>query len=122
MNKTSKLILKILAGLVAIPIFFIASLVFVIGPVDTSKENSIEVKGEIMEIFEGPSYDIVFMLADRSTTYYINRGIERGLTIQQLEDQLLGEQVNLWYAKSWPMEEGLITLLALHGDVLFSEW
>lgn len=122
MNQNLKTILKVLGVLAGIPVLFLAFLIFVLGPVDTRKENSVEVKGEIVQIFEGPSYDIVFRVAGKPNTYYINRGIESGLELEALEHQLIGEQVSLWYAKSWPTSGGHITHLSFQGEVLYSEW
>ncbi len=89
--------------------------------VDTSQENSVAVTGVVTSIIEGPSYDIVFKLEGDDTRYYINRGVEQGLYIEDLQDELLGAEVELWVAQHPISNPRHITHLS-HGNIAFSEW
>jgi len=122
MRKHTKIIVRIISLLLAIPILVLAFMVFVIGPVDTSRANSVQFTGVISAIEEGSSYDIIFHFEDHPDRYYINRGLERGLTLQDLKNQLVGKEVILWHAKSWPGMGGHMTRLMHNDKVLFNEW
>ncbi len=90
---------KIFIVLLVLALLFIVTLYFV--KIDTSQENSIMIEAEIIEIFEGPSYDILFRLRNNSNNYYINRGIESGLVVKDLNNDLLFTEVKIWYADHW---------------------
>ena len=122
MRNRKKLLTRVLVLLLSMPVLLVAFFVFIVGPVDTSKENSVQYAGVVESITEGPSYDIVFTMKDHPHTYYINRGLERGLDLASLQAELTGEQIELWYAKSWPMNGGHMTHLKHEGQVVFNEW
>ena len=121
-NKLLKTVLWVGGILLAIPVSLAAFFLIVVGPVDISKDNCVLVKGTAVRIFEGPSYDIVFKLKEYDRVFYINRGIEQGLSVKGLQNDLLGQQVELWYAKSWPFDGGHMTQLQRRGKILYSEW
>ncbi|RNC85213.1 MAG: hypothetical protein ED557_00085 [Balneola sp.] len=89
--------------------------------VDTSQENSVAITGVVTNIIEGPSYDIVFKLEGDDTRYYINRGIEQGFNVEELQDELLGVEIELWVAQNPISNPRHITHLT-HGTIAFSEW
>jgi len=70
-------------------------------PIDTSKENSVEVTGIIKSVSEGGAKDLVFELENNKTTYYINRGLENGFQLDTSKSDFVGKKVTLNYAKSW---------------------
>ena len=77
-------------------------------PINTAKENSVEVSGTIKSLSEGGAKDLVFELDNDKTTYYINRGLENGFELDKSKTDFIGKKVTLTYAKSW-------TLLAPFG-------
>jgi hypothetical protein len=121
--KNKRTILRVLGVLISLPILFLAFLILVVGPVDTSKENSVQYAGVVENIYEGGTMDIVFALKDHPNTFYINRGLEHGFTLEELRADLLGKEVDLWYAKSWTTGiGGHMTRLEHNSKVLFNEW
>ncbi len=111
---------KALFYFIAVSFFSFFILIFFL-QIDTSQENSVPVTGVVANIIEGPSYDIVFQLEGDKTNYYINRGVEQGLVIEDLQDELLGVEVELWVAQSPISNPRHITHLS-HGSIAFSEW
>lgn len=123
MFKSKRTLLRAIGIIISLPILVLAFFVFIIGPVNISKENSVQHAGVVENIREGGTLDIVFKLRDNPNTFYINRGLEQGFTLDELRADLLGEKVVLWYAKSWTTGEGgHMTRLTHDGNVLFNEW
>ena len=84
------------------------------------------VTGTVEEVFEGGTNDINLSLAGGAGMYYINRGMEKGLDLGSLQDELPGKEVKVWYAYYY----SLITLFAspkhiskleVDGTVIFNE-
>ena len=65
------------------------------------EEECLVVTGEVEHIFEGGPYDVVFRLRNDPKRYYINRGLENGLDLQVLKNELLGKEVTLTYPDHW---------------------
>lgn len=112
-------------------LFAIIVIVFIIlalRPIDTSKENSVVVIGTVTSVYEGGVKDLVFKLKDNKTTYYINRGLENGFSLQQAKNDYVGKKVVLNYAKCWTPLAPLgtsskhITYLTINGKVKYTEW
>lgn len=89
---------KILLFIVLVLLTF---LIIGLKPIDTSKENSIEITGIIKSVSEGGTKDLVFELENEETTYYINRGLENGFQLNKSKSEFVGKKVTLNYAKSW---------------------
>ncbi len=71
-------------------------------PISVSNESDCNVtSGIVVKLHEGGKNDIVFRLKDNQKIYYINRGLESGLTFEGLREQLLDNQVTIWSAKHW---------------------
>lgn len=86
--------------------YFLTTLFFIILitafiPINTSKENCIEVTGIIKSITEGGKNDLVFELENDKITYYINRGLENGFKLDKSKTTFIGKKVTLNYAKNW---------------------
>jgi len=75
----------------------LAFFVLVVPSPDAS--NTAEKIGIVTNIFEGGEKDIVFKLSGDEHNYYINRGLETGLKINELMDQLIGREVLLVFPK-----------------------
>ena len=75
----------------------------------------------ISEVYEGTTFDIVFV--DRGgDRYYINRGLEQGLTIPQLKEQVLNKKVTLHLPLLLPGTSEHIVQLAVAEDIVFTEF
>ena len=87
--------------LLFIVLVLLTFLIIGLKPIDTSKENSIEITGVIKSVSEGGEKDLVFELENEETTYYINRGLENGFYLDKSKSEFVGKKVTLNYAKSW---------------------
>ena len=75
----------------------------------------------VREIKESTSYDIVFK-EENNDWYYINRGLEQGMTIEGLEKEVLNKKVTLHLYKFWFGTSEHISQLTVDGNVLFTEF
>lgn len=97
--------LYIIAGTVlAIVLLGIISLFLSAIPEKSNRADTKILKGKLISITSCCSGgDITFhMENDGSKSYYINRGIENGLNVTQLEKDLIGKNITIFYHKnSW---------------------
>jgi hypothetical protein len=101
-----------------------AYMIFVVkaGPVNTSKSNSVEVAGIVYNVYEAGSMDLAFKLENDLNVYYINRGLDNKFELSKIQEELLGEKVNLWYAKHRSVGSKHLTKLQLKDSVYYNEW
>jgi len=97
------MIKKILIGLgIGLGVLFILSLGFVFKPVPiVSEEKALIEKGIVKSISEGGTNDVLFILENSDTRFYINRGLENGLDLNLLKEKLIGQEVVFKYPKYW---------------------
>ncbi|MBD0254564.1 MAG: hypothetical protein ICV83_02495 [Cytophagales bacterium] len=62
--------------------------------------NCGRVTGQLVQIQEGGTKDIVFKLRNDNDTYYINRGLERGLTLEEMK-RMEGKEISLYFVEHW---------------------
>ena len=75
----------------------------------------------VTSISEGTSNDIV--IKDNGTDYfYINRGLENGLSVEDLTNKLLNKKVTLHLPKYWIGTSEHIAQLAVNDEVIFTEF
>jgi len=109
-------------------IILVAFLVIALIPVDTSKENTIEVSGIVKSVSEGGVKDLVFELQNDEITYYINRGFENGFELGKAKKDFEGQQITLFYVKSWtPLApfgttSKHIAHAVVNDSVIYNEW
>lgn len=76
----------------------------------------------VTKVYEGGVKDIVFENTE-GDFFYINRGLERGYTLEGLETQVLNKKATLHLAKVLNgMTSNHISQLAVEGKVLFTEF
>jgi len=75
----------------------------------------------VAKIYEGGVKDIVFAL-ENGDFYYINRGLEQGLTLEDMRAEVLNKKVTLHLAKTWTGTTNHIAQLALGEQVIFTEF
>ncbi len=81
---------------------FLVLAVLIFRPVPLPDEKDcLVIKGKVLEIHEGGAKDIVFRLSGDDRTFYVNRGIERGLTLERLRTELLGKEITIKYPRYW---------------------
>jgi hypothetical protein len=87
--------------LLFIALVLLTFLIIGLKPIDTSKENSVEITGIIKSVSEGGAKDLVFELENQKITYYINRGLENGFELDKSKSEFVGKKVTLNYSKNW---------------------
>ena len=107
-------------------IFFVIA-VLILRPVPiVSEDKAIIETGVVKLIFEGGVNDVVFKLEDNNKRYYINRGLESGLTIKGLREKLIGEEVvfkypRYWTPLDWNNEIRHLSKVEFNNEVIFNE-
>ncbi|GLR17156.1 hypothetical protein [Portibacter lacus] len=82
-------------------LFFIACM-FIFRPVPILFEKDAIIKeGIVSKIYEGQGNDVVFVLENNQQRYYINRGLENGLNLNNLKEKLIGKPIVVKYPKHW---------------------
>jgi hypothetical protein len=110
-----------------IAVLFLALGILIFRPVPISSESrSNKVTGTVKSIYEGGVKDVVFQLNETDTKYYINRGLESGLNLETLRDQLMGREVTIVFPKYWtPLDPGNsvkhLTRLVFNEVIVYSE-
>lgn len=121
MKKITKFILIVFSI-----IFFVAALL-ILRPVPiVSEGEAIAEKGMLIDIYGTSGQDIIFILKNNPTKFYINRGLENGLDIENLKEKLIGKTIIVKYPRHWtPLDwhnRGRhISKLEYNGEVFFNE-
>lgn len=105
--------------------FLIAILIFRPVPI-VAEHKAITETGTVSGIFSNPGNDVIFVMEDNQRRFYINRGLENGLVLEDLKDRLIGNSVVVKYPKYWtPLDwhnsTRHISKLEFNGEVLFNE-
>ncbi|MEJ2004118.1 MAG: hypothetical protein P8X57_03940 [Cyclobacteriaceae bacterium] len=96
-------------------------------PVPKVPENDLLItRGTVANITEAGVRDIVFELEGTDRSYYINRGIDHGIDIRSLKEELIGKDVVIKYPDYWTILDPRkktrhITKLESGGEVIFTE-
>ncbi|MCK4287918.1 MAG: hypothetical protein KAW86_01825, partial [Bacteroidales bacterium] len=85
----------------SIVLILVITFILIFRPVNTSESNSIKVTGIVEKVYEGGVKDIIFKIYNDPKIYYINRGIENGLDLNELQKEMTGQEISLWYARHW---------------------
>lgn len=108
-------------------VLFVLLAAFTLRPVPTVPEKEcLVVKARVAGIYEGGVKDVVFVLSGHKESYYINRGLERGLSISSLKQQLEGKEVTIKYPNYWSVLDPSksirhIAKVEYGGKTIFSE-
>jgi len=76
---------------------------------------------QVKRVYEGGVKDVVFA-DDSGETYYINRGLENGLQLAELEDLVVDKNVTLHLANVIYGTTAHIAQLAVDGQVIYTEF
>ena len=63
----------------------------------TSEENCMQISGLVTEVSEGGNKDVVIKIDGSHTAYYINRGLENGVKLKNLQNDLLNKNATLTF-------------------------
>ena len=88
---------------------------------DPKPEDCEVITATIVEVKEGTSYDIVFKDTG-GDFYYINRGIESGLQIDDLKNSTLNKEATMHLPKFAIGTSEHIAQLTVDGTVLYTEF
>jgi len=90
--------------------------------VKSSKPENCEVKEiTVSKIYEGGVKDIVFA-APNGDFYYINRGLERGYTLEGMRSKVLNKKVTLHLPQMFYGTSKHIKQLATYDELIFTEF
>ena len=126
MSSAKKIILGFisLAGILVFAFLFYMIVIVKASPINSKKENSVEVTGIVDELYEGGVKDLVFKLKGSETIYYINRALENGFNLNEAKKEFLEKEVTLLYAKhvSRPNGGGHMMQLQFQDSIYYTEW
>ncbi len=124
MGKIAKIYLSIIF------VLFVAFMVAVIQtfrPVrNVQPDDVMKIEGIVTNIQEGPGFDIVITLKNDKHHYYINRGLQYQLTVEQLRSDILNKKVTLYGIERWTIftrdkNMGHISKLIIDDTIIFNE-
>ncbi len=72
-------------------------------PVPEDEKECLSVTGTVSNIFEAGAKDVVITLEGNAKTYYINRGLEKGLNPEMLSRALRGKEITIKYPDYWSL-------------------
>lgn len=89
-------------------------------------DNCLSFSGTVNRVFEGGEKDVIFQFMESDRLFYINRGLEQGLILEDLQHRLTGKELTVHYARYWtPLDPGgsikHIASVEFDGQVLFDE-
>ena len=89
---------------------------------NATPEDCVVKEVTIAKITEGSSYDIK-LYDGKSDYYYINRGLETGLTMEGLTKAILNKKVTLHlYKFKFGIESEHVSQLAVEDKIIFTEF
>lgn len=112
-------------------ILLIVSIVVIIAflgyrPVNSARQNCRHISGVVSSVSEAGTNDALIKLDGTDDNYYINRGLESRLALEDLRKEVLGKQVVISYAKHWtfiPQRFSKhISELKMGSNILYSEF
>ena len=118
---------SVLKILLFFSIIFVILALLILRPVPIVPEHRcLEQEGTISYLFEGGINDVNFRIKENDVTYYINRGLENGLNMNDLKSQLMDKKVLIKYPKYWTLLDPRnkfrhVSKLYHDGNVVFSE-
>ncbi|HTF29052.1 MAG TPA: hypothetical protein VK625_09420 [Flavitalea sp.] len=108
-------------------IVFITILLLIFRPVPIPVERDcLTTRGIVSEVYEGGTNDVVFKLQGQHKTFYVNRGLERGLELDKLRTELISKEITIKYPKYWTPLDPVNTIRHISkvehkGRIVFSE-
>ena len=120
-----KKIIKITLVSFILIILIIAVLIFRPVPI-VSESNAISEIGIVREIYSNKGNDIIFVMENTDRRFYINRGLENGLELNNLKEKLIGNSIVVKYPKYWtPLDWNdkikHISKVEFNNEILFNE-
>ena len=103
----------------------IAVLIFRPVPI-VSESKAISEIGIVKEIYSNKGNDVIFVMLNTDRKFYINRGLENGLELNNLKEKLIGNSIVMKYPKYWtPLDWNNsirhISKVEFKNDIIFNE-
>lgn len=115
--------------LFALSFGLVLSFVFLSGNTGIIKSKAAckKISGIVTSVYEDGTKDAVFRISGQNMVFYINRAIEKKMTISALTEKLKGKEVNILYADNWsPLgsigESRSISELSAGQELVYSEF
>ncbi|EZH74831.1 hypothetical protein ATO12_08820 [Aquimarina atlantica] len=114
-------------------IIFVLFVAFMVAVIQTFRpvrnvqpDDVMKIEGIVTNIQEGPGFDIVITLKNDKHHYYINRGLQYQLTVEQLRSDILNKKVTLYGIERWTIftrdkNMGHISKLIVDDTIIFNE-
>ncbi len=120
-----KRIAKIILINFSLIILIIAVLIFRPVPI-VSEERTISESGILTEIYSNKGNDVIFVMENTERRFYINRGLENGLELNNLKEKLIGNPIVVKYPKYWtPLDWNNsvrhISKVEFNNEIVFNE-
>lgn len=87
-------------GILIFTVLIIALLYLVFRPIPISRDNSIAINTTIDKVSQGSEDNIILKLNNTSGIFYINHGLQKGLNLDTLKQELQNREVSVLYLKS----------------------
>lgn len=105
--------------------FIAAALIFRPVPI-VSEDKAVVEKGVVSDIYGNKGYDVIFLFENTKRKFYINRGLENGLELNDLKDSLIGHEIvvkypRYWTPLDWDNEIRHLSKVEFNGKVIFNE-
>ena len=106
--------------------FILAAMIFRPVIVPKNAKDCLVAEGKVVRVFEGGIHDVAFRLEGDKTLYYINRGLEQGLVLEDLQKELIGNRVTIRYPKHWTLLDPKnrtkhLSILEYNGREIYNE-
>jgi hypothetical protein len=116
-----------LKKIVVASIFFLLMITLgaVFGPFsEVSASNTLRTLGTIEQVLQTRSNEVVFKLKDDDKFYYIEKESQKDLSVTDLQKELSGKSVEIYYVKRWtpidPLRVNHITKVDLNKMTLYT--
>ena len=82
--------------------------------------------GIVKEIYSNKGNDVIFIMLNTDRKFYINRGLEIGLELNNLKEKLIGNSILIKYPKYWtPLDWNNsirhISKVEFKNEIIFNE-
>ena len=87
---------------ISLGFLFIILCALIFRPVPIVEERkAIAIEGIVVDVIDGGNSDVFIRLKDDNRRYYVNRGLDAGLNVNDLKNKLVKNKVVLKYPKYW---------------------
>lgn len=121
MKKTVKIVL------ISCSLLIVLLAVLIVRPVPiVSESKAISESGIVKEIYTNKGNDIIFIMENIERRFYINRGLEHGLELNNLKEKLIGNPIvvkypDYWTPLDWNNSIRHLSKVEYKDEVLFNE-